>query len=94
MTELPNRKYEHVYAIIRLDKNVVSASIPDRNLITVTKVVLTKEEAEREVTRLSQLNVAQGSEYYCDVTRIQRLPTPFSNGGTAKSEGAGDEVVG
>jgi hypothetical protein len=71
-TECPNVKYDHVYAIIRLDKDGSGCARPDRNLVTITKVLRSKEDAEREAKRLNTLNADKGCEYYCQVTRLER----------------------
>ena len=70
-TEAPNAKYDHVYAIIRLDE-FLSGTAPDRNLVTVKKVVRSREEAEREVHRLNQLNADKGCQYFYQITRLER----------------------
>jgi hypothetical protein len=72
-TEASNAKYDHVYAIIRLDE-FLSGAAPDRNLITVKKVVRSQEEAEREVHRLNKLNADKGCQYFYQITRLEREP--------------------
>jgi len=72
--ESPNAKYDHIYAIIRLDKDVISGGIIDRNQVMVKKVVLSKEKAEQEVDRLNRLNTDKGCEYYYQITRLEREP--------------------
>jgi hypothetical protein len=74
VTESPNAKYDHVYAIIRLDRDAATGGIPDRNLIMVKKVVRSKEVAEQEVARLNRLNADKGCEYYYQITRLEREP--------------------
>jgi hypothetical protein len=74
-TESPNVKYDHVYAIIRLDQGPTPCASLDKNLITITKVLRSKEEAEREVRRLNALNADKGCEYYCLATRLERQTT-------------------
>jgi hypothetical protein len=73
-TEAPNAKYDHVYAIIRLDWPALSGVAPDKNLITVKKVVRSQEEAEREVHRLNKLNADKGCQYFYQITRLERTP--------------------
>jgi hypothetical protein len=75
--ETPNAKYDHVYAVIRLDEAVTPGAIPDRNLIMVKKVVFSQEVAEREVCRLNRLNSSKGCQYFYQITRLERE----SNGG-------------
>ena len=72
--ESPNAKYDHIYAIIRLDRDVISGGIIDRNQVMVKKVVLSKEKAEQEVDRLNRLNSDKGCEYYYQITRLEREP--------------------
>jgi hypothetical protein len=72
-TEAPNAKYDHVYAIIRLDEFLAGAA-PDKNLVTVKKVVRSQEEAEREVHRLNKLNADKGCQYFYQITRLEREP--------------------
>jgi len=72
--ESPNAKYDHIYAIIRLDRDVISGGIIDRNQVMVKKVVLSKEKAEQEVDRLNRLNTDKGCEYYYQITRLEREP--------------------
>ncbi|MBY0325266.1 MAG: hypothetical protein K2Q30_00010 [Gemmataceae bacterium] len=69
--ESPNAKYDHIYAIIRLDRDVISGGIIDRNQVMVKKVVLSKEKAEQEVDRLNRLNSDKGCEYYYQITRLE-----------------------
>jgi hypothetical protein len=72
ITESPNAKYDHVYAIIRLDRDAVTDGLSDRNLVMVKKVVRSKEVAEQEVKRLNRLNADKGCEYYYQITRLER----------------------
>ena len=72
--ESPNAKYDHIYAIIRLDRDVISGGIIDRNQVMVKKVVLSKEKAEQEVDRFNRLNTDKGCEYYYQITRLEREP--------------------
>jgi hypothetical protein len=69
--ESPNAKYDHIYAIIRLDRDVISGGIIDRNQVMVKKVVLSKEKAEQEVDRLNRLKSDKGCEYYYQITRLE-----------------------
>jgi hypothetical protein len=73
-TDAPNAKYDHVYAIIRLDEAALSGAMPDRNLVVVKKVVRSKEEAEREVHRLNRLNADKKCQYFYQITRLEREP--------------------
>ena len=67
-------KYQHVYAIVRVD-DYGGYDIELRNRIAVKKVVWTQDVAEREVERLNQLNGPKGALYFWQVTRLeQRYP--------------------
>jgi hypothetical protein len=85
VTESPNAKYDHVYAIIRLDRDAVTGGIPDRNLVMVKKVVRSKEVAEQEVERLNRLNADKGCEYYYQITRLEREPKEQNEQATSPS---------
>ena len=85
VTESPNAKYDHVYAIIRLDRDAVTGGIPDRNLVMVKKVVRSKEVAEQEVERLNRLNTDKGCEYYYQITRLERATKEQNEQGTSPS---------
>jgi hypothetical protein len=71
--DAPNIKYDHVYAIVRIDKQTFSGSVPDKNFIVIKKVVRSREEAEQEVQRLNNLNAGKGCEYFYQITRLERL---------------------
>jgi hypothetical protein len=69
----PNRKYQHMYAIIRYETDAdMNAPIDLR--ITVKKVVVDPHYAEKEVKRLNELNKDKGSYYFCQVTRFEDAP--------------------
>ena len=69
----PNRKYQHMYAIIRYETDAdMNAPIDLR--ITVKKVVVDPHYAEKEVKRLNELNKDKGSYYFCQVTRFENAP--------------------
>ena len=73
----PNRKYPHVYAIIRYDA-FHGESTPIENRITVKKVVTDQGLAESEVARLNELNKDKGAYYYLQITRLEGIPTEVS----------------
>src|SRR5205809_523724 len=81
----PNAKHDHVFAILRLDRAAVPDVLPDKDLITVKKVVWTQEVAEREVRRLNALNADKGCVYYWQLTRLEREP-PCSEAPSAGKE--------
>lgn len=66
----PNRKYQHIYAILRYETDA-DVSTPIDLRITVKKVVIDPQYAEREVKRLNELNKDKGSYYFCQVTRFE-----------------------
>jgi hypothetical protein len=81
----PNTKYPHAYAIVRLDKpSTPPAGRSDlEDLVTVTRVLPTEEEAIREVARLNGLAEARGTDahYFWQVTRLTGDPLPSSSRG-------------
>ena len=69
----PNRKYQHMYAIIRYETDAdMNAPIDLR--VTAKKVVVDPHYAEKEVKRLNELNKDKGSYYFCQVTRFEDTP--------------------
>ena len=72
--EIPNAKYDHIYAIIRLERDVITGGLLDRNLVTIKKLVRSREIAEQEVDRLNKLNSDKGCDYYFQITRLEREP--------------------
>lgn len=64
----PNRHHAHVFAIIRLDAGSAESSLEDR--ITIKKIVLDGETADREVSRLNELNRDKHCRYFHRVTRL------------------------
>lgn len=71
--EHPNAKYDHVYAIIRVDNLCLPNAVAEE-AVTIKKIVWSKEEAESEVKRLNKLNNDKDSVYFWQVTRLERLP--------------------
>ena len=63
------RQSKHLYAVIRVDKDY-SESEPWESRISVKEVVLTPEEAEKEVERLNQLNGLKNDYYFWQTTRL------------------------
>lgn len=64
----PNKKYPHLFAILRYDNQDPACPIDQR--ITVKKIVTTAEYAESEVIRLNQLNADKGAFYFYQITRL------------------------
>jgi len=67
----PHLKYDHVFAIIRVD-DFHDLEVSPETKITITKIVLTRETAEAEVARLNKLNSNKGCIYFYTITRIER----------------------
>jgi hypothetical protein len=65
----PNKKYPHLFAILRYD-SFQDAACPIDQRITVKKIVTTAEHAESEVVRLNQLNADKGAIYFYQITRL------------------------
>lgn len=61
------RAYTALFAIIRIDSESKGSL---QNRITVTKIVLSLEEAEQETQRLNELNGPKGCVYYWQSTRM------------------------
>lgn len=64
----PNATFDHVYAIVRVDRYSADA-VPT---ITVKQIVWSQEAAEQEVERLNVLNRPKGAGYFWQVTRLER----------------------
>ena len=63
-----NQRYEHGFAVVRVDRFLDVSSAP-QNAVTVTKVLLSQAEAEAEVARLNQLNKEKAT-YFWQITRL------------------------
>lgn len=66
----PNKKFGHVYAIIRYESDADEMTPIDLR-VTVKKVVCDPDYAEKEVQRLNELNKERGSHYFYQVTRFE-----------------------
>lgn len=71
--DAPNRKFDHAYAILRLDPRQ-SADTPLDTAVTVKQVVWSEQEAAAEVARLNALRPGAAARYFWQVTRIARRP--------------------
>ena len=67
----PNKKYGHLYAIIRHD---TFCQAPINIQVTVKKVVSDPVYAAREVERLNELNSEKGCYYFYQITRFEEVP--------------------
>ena len=63
-----SKQHSEAYAVVRIDLPF-NASTPGDS-VTVKQVVTTRELAEAEVVRLSQLNDDQGCVYLATPTRV------------------------
>jgi hypothetical protein len=79
----PNAKYDHVFAIVRLDLGDAEPRRLDRKWITIKEIVPSMEAAEKEVLRLNKLNADKNCIYYWEITRLVREPLPL--GGESSS---------
>jgi len=69
----PNRKYQHIYAILRYEVDADETAPIDLR-ITVKKVVVDPHYADAEVKRLNDLNKDKKSYYFSQVTRFEDVP--------------------
>ncbi len=67
----PNLKYDHVFAIVRVD-SFYKIEVSPETAITVQKVVWDQETAEAEAARLNDLNKDKGCMYFWTITRLER----------------------
>ena len=68
----PNARFDHVYAIIRLD-DFLGPDVPAMNKITIKKVMRCAEAAEAEAKRLNDLRHGRpGVHYFVQITRLER----------------------
>jgi hypothetical protein len=63
----PNKKFKHVYAIVRHDQ------WGDKQSFSVVKVVFDADYADQEVKRLNNLNQHKGCKYESQVTRLDEI---------------------
>jgi hypothetical protein len=67
----PNNKFDHVYAIIRVDE-YPGLVVPTQETISVTKVMWDARVAKQEVDRLNAQRKSEKSHYFLQVTRLER----------------------
>jgi hypothetical protein len=74
--DLPNLNFDHAYAIIRVEFDVLTNGVSDperiTNCITVIKLLWNESDATAEVERLNNLNREKGCFYFSQITRLQR----------------------
>lgn len=66
----PNAKYDHVFAIVRIDKFL--EAFPDEHKITVTKILHDIDDADEEVMRLNELHPDGQVRYFVKISRLER----------------------
>lgn len=72
-TMKPNKKYQHIYAIVRYATNADDKTPIDLRFF-VTKVVTDGNYADREVKRLNELNKDKDYCYFSQITRFEEVP--------------------
>ena len=68
-----NKKYGHMYAIIRYETDS-DPTTPIDLCVTVKKVVSDPHHAAKEVERLNELNKEKGCYYFYQITRFEEVP--------------------
>ena len=71
----PNRKAQHVYAVLRFDPPSADDALEELteypgNFITLKELLPTEAEAEREVERLNALKAGKRSIYFTQIGRL------------------------
>ena len=69
----PNSKFEHGFAIVRLEIDWPRDKDIDQNIVSVKKIVGSMEEAEKEVARLNKINSSKGYHYHWEIARLDRI---------------------
>lgn len=67
----PNRKYDHAFAILRVD-TLHGVDADCRHRIKVKQVVWSQAAATTVVQRLNEANADKGCMYFWQVTRVER----------------------
>ncbi|HBI46715.1 MAG TPA: hypothetical protein DDY78_28255 [Planctomycetales bacterium] len=83
----PNKKYGHLYAIIRYESDA-DPMTPINLQVTVKKVVSDPHYAAREVERLNELNNEKGSLYFYQITRFEEAPVELLDAAPLRSGAA------
>jgi hypothetical protein len=83
----PNKKYGHLYAIIRYETEADPMTLIDLR-VTVKKVVCDPHYAAREVERLNELNKEKGCYYFSQVTRLDEAPVEVQEAATVQAGSA------
>ena len=68
MTNKPHSRYEHVYALVRIDLPV-DQTLPE-NSVAVVKVLCSQDLAQQEAARLNEVNKDKGCLYVIYTSRL------------------------
>ena len=69
--EKPNAKFEHVFAVVRIDTDLLSGQSLD-NAFTIVKALRKREDADREVERLNDVNADKSCNYFVQLCRLEK----------------------
>jgi hypothetical protein len=67
----PNAKFEHVYAIVRIDTDMLSSQSLD-NAFTIVKALRKREDADKEIDRLNSVNAGKSCSYFVQLCRLEK----------------------
>lgn len=87
----PNAKFDHAYAIVRLDLTAGRDRPVDEHTATIKKVVWEMETARSEVERLNRLAEGKRYRYHWEVARMERRPS--MKGGVASDRRENGDAV-
>ena len=73
----PHQKFDHAYAILRIDP-LQSADTPPDVAVTVKRIVWSEQDAAAEVARLNALRPGTAARYFWQITRVERRPAAES----------------
>ena len=70
----PNPKYDHAFAIVRIDgfHHDIDLMEEPEVLVTIKKVVWSREDAESEVERLNHLKAGSEVVYFWTIARVEK----------------------
>jgi hypothetical protein len=68
LTNRPHSRFEHVFAVVRIEGDLVKNG--GENAVYVTRIFRRQEDAEQEVARLNELNQHKGCRYFWQLTRL------------------------
>lgn len=67
---LPNSRYDHAFAVVRIDFPIDDAA--PENSFTILKVFFKQSAAEAERERLSKINEGKSCRYLVIITRLEK----------------------